>query len=74
MISKFAKFQKFPKNYNFENRQISVIDKFMKIHLYQKASIIIREIASGAEYQMDEKFQNLPIFGAKFQLSELKKF
>ena len=46
----------------------------MKIHLYQKASIIIREIASGAEYQMDEKFQNLPIFGAKFQLSELKKF
>ena len=36
--------------------------------------IRISKIASGAEYQMDEKFQNLPIFKAKFRLSESEKF
>ena len=71
---KFARIQKFLKNNNFENRQISIIDKFMKIDLYQKASIRIGKIASRAEYQIDEKFQNLSIFGANFQFSELKKF
>ena len=45
----------------------------MKSDLYQKASIRIGEIASGAEYRMDENFQNLPIFGAKFRFSNLKK-
>ena len=34
---------------------------------------IIGKIASCAEYQMDEQFQNLPIFRAKFWFSELKK-
>ena len=33
----------------------------------------IRKIASSAEYQMDEKFQNLPIFGAKFWFFKFKK-
>ena len=31
------------------------------------------EIASSAEYRMDEQFQNLPIIGAKFWFSKLKK-
>ena len=31
----------------------------------------ISEIASSAEYQMDEQFQNLPILRAKFWYSKL---
>ena len=33
----------------------------------------IGKIAISAEYQMNEQFQNLPIFGAKFWFSKLKK-
>ena len=31
------------------------------------------EIASSVEYQMDKKFQNLLIFGAKFRFSKFEK-
>ena len=34
----------------------------------------IGEIASSAEYQMDEQFQNLPIFGAKFGFFKLNNW
>ena len=34
----------------------------------------IGNIASSAEYRMDERFQNLPIFEVNFWFSKLKKF
>ena len=47
----------------------------MEIDLYQNANIRIGEIASSAEYRMDEHFQNLQIIGAKFWFSvNWKKF
>ena len=33
----------------------------------------IDKIASSAEYRIDKQFQNLPILGAKFWFSKLKK-
>ena len=33
----------------------------------------IGEIASSAEYRLNEQFQNLAIFGAKFWFSKLEK-
>ena len=35
----------------------------MKINLYQRVNMRISLIASGAEYRMDQHFQNLPMFG-----------
>ena len=34
----------------------------------------IGKIASNAEYQMNEQFHNLGMFGAKFWFSKFKKF
>ena len=34
----------------------------------------IGKLVISAEYQMDEQFQNLLIFGAKFGFSKLKEF
>ena len=53
---------------------MSIIDKFMKIDLYRKANMRIGEIANDAEYRMDEQFQDLVIFGAKFRFSKLNFF
>ena len=44
----------------------------VEIGLYQRANVRVGEIASSAEYRMDEKFQNMPIFQAKFWFSKLK--
>ena len=33
----------------------------------------IGKITNSAKYQMDERFQNLPIFGVKLTFSKLKK-
>ena len=37
--------------------------KIEKIKLCQRASMRFGEIASGAEYRIDEQFKNLPTFG-----------
>ena len=74
LIFQFEKFQKFPEYYIFENHQISINDKFIKIDLYQKTNMRIDKIASSAGYQIDHKFQNLLIFGAEFRFFKLKKF
>ena len=42
--------------------------------LCQRANISIGKIARSAEYQMDEKFSNVLIFGTIFRFSKLKRF
>ena len=49
------------------------IENSVEIYLYQRVNIRPGAIASSAEYRMSEKFQNFPIFGAKFWLSKLEK-
>ena len=70
-IFQFGKFQKFPKFSNFENHQIFKINKNNKISeivIFRK--LVIFKIL---KFVKVSKFQNLPIFGAKFWFSKLRK-
>ena len=52
------------------------IEKIKHKILYQKANMTIGKIASGAEYRIDEKFQNLAILGISivFQIEKFEIF
>ena len=43
------------------NKKFKLRRQSVEINLYQRANIRISKIASGAQYRMDEQFQNLLI-------------
>ena len=65
LIFQCRKFQKFPKFYNFENRQISNIDKFIKQLNFWKC--LIPKISKFSKFVILETYQN----SKNFQFSKL---
>ena len=73
-IEKFRIFDRFPNESIISIWKIFIIWNFWGWGLkFKRANMRIGEITSSPEYQMNEQFQNFPIFLVKFSFSQLKK-